>query len=113
MTPPAAAQQPVYTVPLRAPTKNLSGTIAVTNTFQSIAAADVSTQRGRVGCQVQNNGSNPMYVYFGPVASALTSTALSLAVGATLTCSTGSGGVLTDQVSITGTAGDAFYAGFQ
>lgn len=110
----AEAQQPVLTSPLRVSNNNRSGTIIATDTFQSIAAAETSTQRGRTGCLVQNlSTNNKMYVFFGPIASALTTTSIMIAGGQTVSCATTSGGVITDQVSVTGTVGDAFYAGFQ
>lgn len=109
-----SAQQPVFTNPLRVATNNRSGTIAATGTFQSVAPEDTSVQRGRTGCLIQNlSTTNNMYVYFGPIASALTTTSVTLSAGQAVNCATASGGVITDQVSITGTIGDAFYAGFQ
>lgn len=105
----ANAQSAVVTQPYARTTTNNSGTIAVTNTFQSIWAATA----GRAGCTVQNNSAtNAMYVYFGPIASATTATSVKLAAGQALTCSV-NGIILTDQVSITGTSGDAFYAARQ
>ena len=88
-------------------TTNLSGTIAVTNTFQSVAVQGV-----RNGCEVQNNGTHTMYVFFGPIASATTANSVALAAGQGVGCGA-PGVVLSDQISITGTAGDAFYAGVQ
>jgi hypothetical protein len=88
---------------------NASGTIAVTNTFQSLQAA----KGGRNGCLVQNNGSHTMWVYFGPIASATAGTSYVLSAGASISCAVGGLGVLIDQVSITGTSADAFFANFQ
>lgn len=88
---------------------NLSGTIAVSNTFQSIQASTA----GRNGCLLQNNGTNPMWVFFGALGSATKGASFVLAAGASLTCAVGGLGVVTDQISITGTAGDAFFANFQ
>ena len=91
---------------------NLSGTIAVTNTFQSIQASTA----GRNGCLIQNQSTtNPMYVYFGAigVATKAKSFILDTAHGLAISCSVGGLGVLTDQVSITGTAADGFTANFQ
>jgi hypothetical protein len=88
---------------------NISGTVAVTNTFQSI---QVSTA-GRNGCLVQNNGTHTMWVYFGAIGSATEAAAYQLAAGLSVSCAVGGIGVLTDQVSITGTATDAFFANFQ
>lgn len=109
---PAEAQQTVITQPQGVTTLNKSGTIAVTNTFQQVLAASTNT-RGRTGCLVQNNGSNAMYVFAGAISSATTAKSVKLASGQGFNCSTGNGGVLKDQISITGTSGDAFYAGEQ
>lgn len=95
---------------------NLSGTISVTNTFQSIQASTA----GRNGCLIQNNSTaNEMWVYFGAIGGATKGKSFGLppgtstAPGGSISCSVGGLGVLTDQVSITGTATDAFTANFQ
>lgn len=114
----ALAQTPVITKPYLAATNNGSGTIAVTNTFQQIFAASARPQaQGGVGpvrsaCTIQNNGTHIMYVYFGPIANATTATSSQLAANQSLNCNTGPV-VLSDQVSITGTSGDVFYAAQQ
>ncbi len=91
---------------------NLSGTIAVTDTFQSIQAYNSD----RSGCLIQNHSiANAMWVYFGPVASATKDASFMLDAGHALqiSCSVGGTSVLRDQVSITGTSADAFAANFQ
>lgn len=107
----ALAQSPVITQPYRVNSSNNSGTISVTNTFQSIWAKNTST-RGRAGCVIQNNGSNTMWVYFGDIANATKATSVVLAAGQNVSCISG-GIVLEDQVSITGTSGDTFFAAQQ
>lgn len=103
------AQSPVITQPKPVNTGTYSSTISVTNTFQSVLAASTSTT-GRVGCLIQNNGSNKMYVFFGPIANATSSNSIQLSAGQTVNCETWGGTVLKDQVSITGTSGESFYA---
>lgn len=104
----AYAQQPVITHPYNITSNNASSTIAVTNTFQSIWAASASTT-GRVGCTVINYGSSTMWVFFGPIANATKATSIQLAANQAVYC--GFNGVVNrDQVSITGTAADAFVA---
>lgn len=105
------AQQPVAIQPLQVTTQNGSTTITTTNTFQSIFAASTAT-RGRAACTVQNNGTHNMFVFFGDIASALTPTAVQLTPAQSVNCASGPV-VLKDQVSITGTAGEQFYAGQQ
>lgn len=105
----AQTPNPVTTQPKGVTTQNSSGTIAVTNTFQTIWSKSSNVQ-GRLGCYVQNKGSNPMYVYFGPKASATTPTSINLSGGAAISCANGVI-VQQDEVNITGTAGDAYYAG--
>lgn len=101
--PPLAAAQikPIASV-------NVSGTIAVTNTFQSIIARNTN----RSGCTVQNTGTNTMYVFFGPLADATAAKSVKLAAGGAVSCNNGPV-TLTDEVSITGTATEAFFAAHQ
>lgn len=107
----ASAQSPVITQPYAVTSQNYSAAIATTNTFQSIWSANTTT-RGRAGCTIQNNGSSTMYVYFGPIASATTPNSIQLSGGQSVRCNN-SGITLQDQVSITGTAGQRFFAGQQ
>lgn len=91
---------------------NLSGTVTTTNTFQSIQTSTA----GRKGCTIQNQSStDPMWVFFGPIGSATKATAFQLDAthGEAISCAVGGLGVLTDQVSITGTSTDAYVANFQ
>jgi hypothetical protein len=112
----AIAQNKVITFPSPTLSTNASTTIASTNTFQSVFAASQQTVRtlntlvGRQGCIIQNNSaSNNMFIFPGPIANASTVTSLTLAKGLTFNCQIG-GIVLQDQISITGTSGDAFFA---
>lgn len=106
---PALAQQSVYTIPTgQATASNASSTIAVTNTFQSVFAANVV----RKDCLIQNKGANNMYVFFGAAASATTATAILLLPNWAITCVNG-GMTNNDAVFITGTASDGFYASQQ
>lgn len=91
---------------------NLSSTISVTNTFQSIQASTA----GRKGCLIQNQSTtNAMWVFFGAIGSATKASSFILdsSHGLQISCAVGGLGVLTDQVSITGTSADAFAANFQ
>lgn len=91
---------------------NLSSTIAVTNTFQSVQAFN----SGRSGCLIQNQSTtNTMWVFFGPVANATKAKSYMLdsTHGLQISCSVGGTSVLLDQVSITGTSTDSFAANFQ
>lgn len=111
------AQQPVITLPYTGGlTSNMSSTVAVTNTFQSVfAAPDLTKNQKRSACTIQNNtatGANAMYVFFGPIANATTANSVKLSQGQPVNCNVG-GITLQDQVSITGTSGDAYYAAQQ
>jgi hypothetical protein len=116
---PASAQQPVVTSPSRVASVNASGTIAVTNTFQQIFASALLLAQPRQGCLIQNGGASTMWVFFGPIASATKAASFQLVPpgvgvqGGAIGCATGGGGVLQDQVSITGTATEAFTAARQ
>lgn len=105
------AQTPIITKPYGATSNNQSSTITVTNTFQSIFLAS-TTNTGRSSCTVQNNGANSMWVFFGPIANATQGASIKLAAGQATYCNNGPV-VLKDQVSITGTSGDAFFAAQQ
>lgn len=109
----ANAQSPTVTSPYGTTTTNNSSTITtgVGGAFQQVWAASTST-RGRVGCTIQNTGTNPMYVYFGPIASATIAKAVKITAGQPVSCNVG-GVVLKDQVSISGTTTETFYAAQQ
>lgn len=100
----ALAQQPPYA----ATSTITSGVIAVTNTYQVL----LPLQRGRLGCTIQNNGTNTMYIYLdntgGAVAPSGIVTALKLVAGQTMNCAIGGVAVVSDQIWITGTAADTF-----
>jgi len=68
-----------------------------------------------MSCVIENNtaGSNSMYVFFGSIANATTAKSVKLSAGQSVSCSSYGGMVLTDQVSIAGTSGDAYFANFQ
>jgi hypothetical protein len=101
----ATAQQAVVTSPASRVTTNASSTIAVTDTFQQIWAA----QSSRVNCGIQNNDTNSMWVYFGS-GTPTKATSVVLAPGQFLNCAT-SGVVASSAVWITGTSSGVFYAG--
>lgn len=91
---------------------NKSGTITVTNTFQSLFSAS----QARASCFIQNQGSHVMYVFSGPIALATEATSLQIGPESSgipsggFACTNPNSSVDTDQISITGTAGDAFVA---
>jgi len=91
------------------PSTNYSSAITTSNTFQQIQGVT----NNRNGCTIQNNGTHTMYVYFGTVANATEAAAAQLAPGQSLSCSIASDFVVKDAISITGTAGDSFFANFQ
>lgn len=115
-TGPAAAQQ----IPLPVTSQNLSSSITSTNTFQVVFANQPSLTR-RNGCAIQNNGSNTMYVYVhqGASGTATKNSSYQLAPpgtgtqGGVFICATGAGGIIQDQIDITGTSGDTFAATIQ
>ena len=112
-TPLYAGDFPVTTYPQGRSTVNVSSTITTTNTFQSlfpVVVGGISAQRA--SCTIQNNGTHTMYVFAGPIANATLANSVQVPAGQFFYCYTG---VITisDQISITGTAGDAFYAAYQ
>lgn len=109
----ARAQAPTVTSPYGTNSTNNSSTITtgVGGAFQQVWAASTA-DRGRVGCTIQNTGTNAMYVYFGAIANATTAKAVKITTGQSVSCNVG-GIVLKDQVSISGTTTETFYAAQQ
>ncbi len=102
--------QSVVVSPKNVNVQNSSSTITSTGVFQSLWTAS-TTQVGRSGCTVQNkSATNHMSVFAGPIASATTALSADLAPGQTYFCGAPGELVVRDQISITGTIGDAFYA---
>lgn len=95
-------------IPTGVTSTNVSGTIAATGVFQSIAVANTA----RRGCSIQNIGANAMWLYFGAIAGATTAKSFLLMPGNTANCAAGTT-VVTDQISITGTATDTFSGAVQ
>ena len=109
----AGGEPPVVTYPQGRSSVNVSGTITSTNTFQSVIASVVGgISQNRASCTIQNNGTHTMYVFPGPIANATLTNSVQVPTGGFFYCYTGVT-VLVDQISITGTAGDAFYAAYQ
>lgn len=111
---PAFAQQSqVQTQPLPRATTDASSTVAVTNTFQQIWAAQSAPQGPiRSACSIQNNGTHTMWVFAGALASAVKTSSMVLPPGAIYHC--GHNEVVgTSAISLTGTATDAFTASLE
>lgn len=113
------AQTPVWTVPqpVSSLNGNVSSTITSTNTFQLVFATAVNTfapvvgnAGPRKGCSIQNNGTNSMWVSEGKtIATATKATSWVIVAGGLFNCNFNNV-VLTGEIDITGTSGDAFYA---
>lgn len=85
----------------RARSLQTSGTVTLTDSFQTIKTADDQ----RRGCLFQNKGTNTLFVFYGALASATKDG--SFEVLTKLYFSTNVGGVNnSDTISITGTTGD-------
>ena len=115
----ARAQQPVWTVPQPATTTggNASGTVTGNSSFKKVfsstspAPANVpSGGSPRHGCTLINQGSHNMYVTEGlGVAASTTSNSVILVPNQPYYCNW-NGTVLTGEIDIAGTDGEAFYA---
>ena len=112
---------PVVTTPVPVTSQggNASGTITTTSTFQKIfPATALDTQSSgpgvlpsRRGCTIQNNSTHTMYVTEGlGVTASTTGNSAQISGGATFYCGALGGPVLSGEIDITGTSGDAFYA---
>lgn len=101
----AVAQTPVFTNTSKWSNANASSSISSNNIFQSVWASNLF----RNDCIIQNNGAASMYIFFGPIASATTPHSLTLSSGSIFKCAN-SGLVSSDQISITGTSGQQFFA---
>lgn len=114
----AFAQQQVRTIPAPLSATVAGGTVATTNTFQSVFAAPVGVPGQntplRQGCMVRLvRGNGPLFVFLGAIASATTATSISLnsPSSISLNCADFSPiGIPQDQISVTGTSGDGFMA---
>jgi len=93
--------------PIGASSTPVNGTIAVTNTFQTLIAQNSS----RKGCTFQNQGTHAMYVSIS--ATPTLANSLQWPPGGTLYCSGASNIVITDGIQITGTSGDAYAGNWQ
>lgn len=104
----AQTGQVVQALPVARALTNSSSTITVTNTFQAVFVSNAN----RLGCTIQNTGTNAMYVFFGATADATTATSVKLVAGQSAYC--GSEGLTyTGAVAITGTSTETFYAVLQ
>lgn len=107
---PAVAQTQVRTLPLSTSATNASGTVATTDTFQAVFAANAN----RTGCEIQNIGTNPMYIFQGTLASATKDTSYKLYPATTsfpgVWHCEGGGLVAGDAISLTGTSTEKFSA---
>jgi hypothetical protein len=99
----AAASVAVTINPNGVTTTPTGYTVTTANTFQSVLAASAT----RKGCLLQNTnagGGDVEYVFFGSNASATKGASIQVAPGGAVNCATGSGQVLTDNVSVTSVA---------
>lgn len=115
----AQSGQTVTLQPVPLTAVNASGAVASTNTFQSVfaAAGPAASTALRYGCLLINTSTAVQYVFFGPIASATTPKSIPLnpassagQAGGQASCPIQSGGVVQDQISITGTTGGTFLA---
>lgn len=80
----------------------VNGTIATTDTFQSLLAQNAA----RKSCAIQNQGANMQYI--SAAVSPSLANSFQLAPGKTFNCASPGGVTITDALEITGTAGDAY-----
>jgi hypothetical protein len=93
--------------PIGASSNPVNGTIAVTNTFQTL----ISFNAGRKSCTFQNQGTHTMY--FSVASSPTLANSIQVQPGGLYQCASASNVVITDLVYVTGTAGDAFAGEWQ
>ncbi len=84
--------------PLNSRSTSTSVTIATADTFQSVLPAN----ERRLGCLIQNKstGAAIVRVYLGAPAAAASGRSMDLDAGDIFSCATGSGMVVTDEVSV-------------
>jgi hypothetical protein len=92
--------------PTGATSNAVSGTIATTNTFQQLIPSNVN----RKACLFQNTSAD--IEYFSYATTPTLANSFQVGPGGTFGCSSG-GITITDSISITGVAGDAFTGGWQ
>ena len=89
-------------------TTNISGTITLGGTFQTISASSTT----RKSFEFQNNSSDPCYLFFGVLGSATLNTSLKVPSGGSYLRS--SGALPSDAINVTcTTTADVFYAAVQ
>lgn len=99
----ARAQSLSVTTPFQTTSTISNGSVASTNAFQSIMASSAT----RKGCRIQNTSSNTMYLYVGAPSAATTPKSFQLLTKTFWDCAFGVT-VITDQISVTGSAGDTY-----
>ena len=100
---PALAQM----VPYGTFSTELTGTIAVTGTYQQVIP--FSTNGQRKSCTIQNTATHNMLVFFGPTQPGNSSgKGYVMPASTAIYCGLPGGGVALDTVWIEGTAGDTF-----
>jgi hypothetical protein len=93
----------------------LSGTITSTGAFQLIQGVNT----GRDGCEIQNTSSDTQYLFLETAtndptcANATIGRSAELLPAQPMKCRDGYASVNKEQICITGTAGDTFFANFQ
>ncbi len=116
-----AQEKPVTTFPLGVTSSNVSGTIAVTDTFQSVFPV-ITTQRGRTNCTLVNYGTHTMWVFEDSTSAGLAASNVSvtttkgksvqLAANQAYYCAQG-GTTIKSAIFVAGTGTDAFYGAQQ
>jgi hypothetical protein len=100
---PSWAQQPPY----GSYTTELTGTIAVSGTYQSVFAA--SSNGARKSCTIQNKGANNMLAFFGSTQPGASSAkGFIITPNNFITWGLVGGGLTLDAIWIEGTSGDTF-----
>lgn len=110
-----SAQAPVITQPSGVTTYNNSGVVTAGGTYQQVfpAYAPVAPGGGRKACTIINLATTTLYVFAGPIASAVHTNSVPLAQFQSFYCGTAAGSVLQDQISVDGTTSGGYYAAQQ
>lgn len=98
----------VATTAKRSTSTIANGSVAVTNAYQSALAASTT----RSGCLIQNTSAGTIKLFLGAPGSATDAQAFQIPAGWAFSCRSGEL-VITDQISITGTAGATYVVSTQ
>lgn len=100
----ARAQGLVTTTPFQATSVISPNTVSATGTYVTA----ITSSATRRGCLLQNTSANTLFLWLGSITGITTPKGLQVLTKASFSCSMGGGIVITDDISVSGVAGDTY-----